>query len=212
MDNLIGASLAGNAEQREDFFNEVVNASDRLNRLIGNLLDMSRMTAGKFALDREPLEPGALARQALLHLEPLTEMQGLRVVSRIADGLPEPCSKYGRTVLEVRGIGLAGRDGGSGDGGASDALARVGAVGERLARRSRPRHDAGQGGVSQCPDRAHSVQSEHAQGAARADFDRAGMDHEVLHSRFVTAEFANPISCRAGTYRVLHLLAESYCR
>ena len=35
------------------------------------------------------IDPGALARQALLHLEPLTEMQGLRVVSRIADGLPE---------------------------------------------------------------------------------------------------------------------------
>lgn len=85
---LAGAGGALREEQRQ--YVRRISASSRvLLALVHDLLDMSRMTAGKFALDREPLEPGALARQALLHLEPLTEMQGLRVVSRIADGLPE---------------------------------------------------------------------------------------------------------------------------
>lgn len=48
---LANPSLTGNAEQREDFFNEVVNASDRLNRLIGNLLDMSRIESGQLKLN-----------------------------------------------------------------------------------------------------------------------------------------------------------------
>jgi len=85
---LAGAGGALREEQRQ--YVRRISASSRvLLALVHDLLDMSRMTAGKFALDREPIDPGALAGQALAYLEPLTEMQGLRVVSRIADGLPE---------------------------------------------------------------------------------------------------------------------------
>lgn len=85
---LAGAGGALREEQRQ--YVRRISASSRvLLGLVHDLLDMSRMTAGKFALEREPLDPGALARQALTHLEPLTEMQGLRVVSRIAEALPE---------------------------------------------------------------------------------------------------------------------------
>lgn len=85
---LAGAGGALREEQRQ--YVRRISASSRvLLALVHDLLDMSRMTAGKFVLDREPLDPGELARQALVYLEPLTEMQGLRVVSRIADELPE---------------------------------------------------------------------------------------------------------------------------
>lgn len=75
-------------EQRR-YVRRITASSRVLLALVHDLLDMSRMSSGKFELDREGLDPAALARQVLDFLEPLTEMQGLRVVSRIADGLPE---------------------------------------------------------------------------------------------------------------------------
>ena len=47
--------------------------------------------------------------------------------------------------------------------------------------------DPRQGGLSQPPDRAHPICAGHRQGAARADPDRAGLDHEILHPRSVAA-------------------------
>jgi PAS domain S-box-containing protein len=75
-------------EQRR-YIRRITASSRVLLSLVNDLLDMSRMSAGKFILDREDLDPGALARDVLGHLEPLTEMQGLRVVTRVADRLGE---------------------------------------------------------------------------------------------------------------------------
>lgn len=48
---LSNPDLASTQDEREDFFQEVVNASDRLNRLIENLLDMSRIESGQLKLN-----------------------------------------------------------------------------------------------------------------------------------------------------------------
>ena len=44
--------------------------------------------------------------------------------------------------------------------------------------------------------------------ASRAGSDRAGVDHEVLHSRSVAGQFAGPLSGRAGPYGLRDLLEE----
>ena len=58
-------------------------------------------------------------------------------------------------------------------------------------REIRGRQDRGdvtrQGRLPQRPDRADPVLSDHRQGAPGADPDRAGLDHEILHSRSVAA-------------------------
>ncbi len=46
-------------------------------------------------------------------------------------------------------------------------------------------------------------------GAAGADPDRAGLDHEILHPRSVAAQFAGEVSHRAGFHGVHDLLEES---
>ena len=76
-------------EEQRRYVRRITASSKVLLSLVHDLLDMSRMSAGKFELDREQVELGALAREVLESLEPLTEMQGLRVVCRIADGLAE---------------------------------------------------------------------------------------------------------------------------
>lgn len=85
---LEGAGGALREEQRR-YVRRITASSKVLLSLVHDLLDMSRMSAGKFELDREVVDPGALALEVLGFLEPLTEMQGLRVVSRVGDDLPE---------------------------------------------------------------------------------------------------------------------------
>ena len=53
----------------------------------------------------------------------------------------------------------------------------------RVRARPRRRGHARQGRVPQPADRAHPVRADDRAGAARADPDRAGVDHEVLHPR-----------------------------
>lgn len=52
--------------------------------LVQDLLDMTRMSGGKFALERERIDVCELAREVLHALEPVTTMQGHRVVADIS--------------------------------------------------------------------------------------------------------------------------------
>lgn len=56
------------------------------------------------------------------------------------------------------------------------------------------RDHAGQGRLSEQPDRADPVQPHDRAGLCRADPDRARMDHEVLHSGPVAAQFTGQVS------------------
>ena len=83
----------------------------------------------------------------------------------------------------------------------------------RRFRRRRNRRDvARQGRVPQRADRADPVRSDHRKGASGADPDRAGLDHEILHSRSVAAEFAGEVSHRRRLHRLHDLVAQSRCR
>jgi signal transduction histidine kinase len=91
-------------EEQRRYVRRITASSKVLLSLVHDLLDMSRMSAGKFELDREGLDPGALAREVLDFLEPLTEMQGLRVVSRIADdlrGVPGDAQRLEQVLANV---------------------------------------------------------------------------------------------------------------
>ena len=48
-----------------------------------------------------------------------------------------------------------------------------------------------------------------ATGRRRAGADRAGLDHEILHSRSVAGQFADPLAGGAGAHGVRDLLAQS---
>ena len=86
-DLLLEGAVGQLREEQRCYVRRITASSKVLLSLVHDLLDMSRISAGKFNLDRETLDPGALAREVLDFLEPLTEMQGLRVVSRISDDL-----------------------------------------------------------------------------------------------------------------------------
>lgn len=85
---------------RTDLLRTVDEESDRLNRLIANLLTMSRIEVGALSLDRRPCEVEALVWEGMHQAG--RRLDARRLVIRVPDGLPEiDCD------LGLAGIALA---------------------------------------------------------------------------------------------------------
>lgn len=83
-DNLLEAGIHLREEQRA-VVRRIAASSRLMLSLVHDLLDRSRMTAGRFELEREPVDVCALVRDVLAALAPLLATQGLRVVTRYPD-------------------------------------------------------------------------------------------------------------------------------
>ena len=64
-------------------------AAQRMRRLIGSLLELSRFDAGQERLKRVPLDLAVTAREAIELLQPLAEERRVRFVTELAPGLCE---------------------------------------------------------------------------------------------------------------------------
>lgn len=70
-------------EEQQSYVRRIGAWSRLLLSLVNDLLDMTRMSGGKFALELARVDVSALARDVLGALEPVTAMQGHRVVADI---------------------------------------------------------------------------------------------------------------------------------
>ncbi len=66
--SLINPSTGGNGEMRTQLIRDIQDASDRLNRLVANLLDMSRLESGRLNLKREWCDVGDIISVAVERL------------------------------------------------------------------------------------------------------------------------------------------------
>jgi len=76
-----------NQEQTE-YVSDVLDSSQRLLQMINDLLDLSRLEAGKTKLFREALSVRELVRDAMRSIRPLADRKGLNLHSAIPDHLP----------------------------------------------------------------------------------------------------------------------------
>jgi two-component system sensor histidine kinase KdpD len=131
---------------REELLSTALSEAERLDRLVGNLLNMTRLDAGVLVLKREAVEVGDLVSTTLRRAMPL--LQSCVVASSISPGLPllsldfvlteqtlfnllDNAAKYsppgGRVEIEARRLGgraeIVVRD--EGPGIAADALGRI---------------------------------------------------------------------------------------
>jgi len=63
-------------------------AGERMNRLIGDLLDMKRMENGRLAVEPKPVRAGVLLTEAAEMLRPLAAAEGIELTLDIPDELP----------------------------------------------------------------------------------------------------------------------------
>lgn len=83
---LMDETIAASEETRRALAAEIQTASERLNRLVANLLDMSRLETGMLKLNRQRYDVGDLVAVVLRRLEGELTDRPVRV--RVADDLP----------------------------------------------------------------------------------------------------------------------------
>jgi two-component system phosphate regulon sensor histidine kinase PhoR len=84
------------ARDARSYLEIILRHSERLSRLVEDLLELSRLESGKFTLEPEPLDVGALAAKLLRELEPRLRERSI-AVSLHAEGAP-------RAVADVRAV------------------------------------------------------------------------------------------------------------
>lgn len=91
-ESLLQDDVPWSEEDRQGFAAAIVRESDRLNRLVANLLDMSRIEGGALRPQYDWYDVGELVREVISRLRPA--LQGRRVELSIADGLPPVSIDY----------------------------------------------------------------------------------------------------------------------
>ncbi|HEY0178009.1 MAG TPA: two-component regulator propeller domain-containing protein [Dokdonella sp.] len=93
MTGVLGMSellLATPLDARQRSYAQAIHQSGALLlRLVNDSLDLARIDAGKLALDDEPLDPAAIAREVAELQQPLAARKDLAISVRVGDGVPE---------------------------------------------------------------------------------------------------------------------------
>jgi two-component system sensor histidine kinase KdpD len=85
--SLLDQSAAYDAEQQRELLSTILEETDRLNRLVGNILDLAKVRAGALVPAKEPTPVEEVIESVLHRMEPA--MQGVRVRTVIRPELPE---------------------------------------------------------------------------------------------------------------------------
>lgn len=88
------------AERRARSLDSIAAASAQMERLLNDLLDISRMDAGQFSVDIEPVEVGALLAETHSVFQPIADERGTRLHVNAAENLPPVAADRGR-ILQV---------------------------------------------------------------------------------------------------------------
>lgn len=77
-----------NDRRRPVPIDNIVHALKRMNRIVDDLLDVTRLDCGALALDLVDVEPRALVRAVMAELAPTAVLKGLTLTATVADDLP----------------------------------------------------------------------------------------------------------------------------
>jgi signal transduction histidine kinase len=87
-------------DQRREHLQIIVRATERMNRLMRDLLDIARIESGGFSVDPEAVEPRQLVEEAIDLLLPLAHERGIELSHRVEPDLPSVWADRDR-VLQV---------------------------------------------------------------------------------------------------------------
>jgi PAS domain S-box-containing protein len=87
--------------QMQQNLDVIVGEGERLTELINNVLDLSRLEAGRFEWRMEAVDPGEVLRRSLAATEPIFREKGLPVRCEVQKGLPLVLGDLDRLVQVV---------------------------------------------------------------------------------------------------------------
>lgn len=85
-DSLLQDDVEWTPDERRDFASAIAHEAHRLNRIVGNLLDLSRIQGGALVPARQWHDPASVLRASLRRLDPMTREH--RLVVSVPDELP----------------------------------------------------------------------------------------------------------------------------
>lgn len=75
-----------------DNLEKILSSSEHLLSLINNILDLSKIEAGRMEIHRKQIDIRKLLEHSVQTMEPMTRSKGLRLISNLAADLPTICS------------------------------------------------------------------------------------------------------------------------
>ena len=84
--SMLQADVDWRPDERREFLETIEQEAERLNRIVGNLLDLTRIQGGTLVPALDWHDPALVVREALHRLEPITREHRLRIV--VPDDLP----------------------------------------------------------------------------------------------------------------------------
>jgi signal transduction histidine kinase len=95
VETLIDGAAADEAEVQKQY-QRIFQETKGLERLVNDLLDLSRLQSGKFALQLEELDLGALVAEVAVNLQTLAVKKHITIVTDIQDAFPPVWGDYYR--------------------------------------------------------------------------------------------------------------------
>lgn len=95
--------------KQKDYLRNILEGTDRLLRLINDLLDYARMEAGKFRLDLQPIDYLTLVRQTHQNMMALANRRKLTIDVQLPESLPVLCldpDRIGQILTNLVGNAL----------------------------------------------------------------------------------------------------------
>ncbi len=92
------------SEQQKGFLDIIAANVDRMNRLVGDLLDVSRIEAGRIKLEMTSVDIKDVVDEVLLSVRTQIEEKGLELVTDIPSDAPSVWADYGRLVQIVTNL------------------------------------------------------------------------------------------------------------
>jgi signal transduction histidine kinase len=94
----------GSGDEQAEHVHTIVAATRRMERLIHDLLDVTRAEQGKLSIRRDAIDPVAIARDVVASHQPIAASKQLDLRTSVAPGLPQLCGDGDRLAQALTNL------------------------------------------------------------------------------------------------------------
>ena len=91
-------------DEQDEQVQTIVSATRRMERLIHDLLDVTKAEQGKLSIRRDAIDPAAVARDVVASHEPIADSKQIELEASVADDLPRICGDGDRLAQALTNL------------------------------------------------------------------------------------------------------------